>query len=275
MYQHKIFNALIKAAEKAGWVFERTTETGKLISSLQNTDTIPLVISPDRNGEFSPLTLLEVVESWLANANELQDVKPSERNGRLIDELNRLSDILFDALDKCGESKTSLQKKRVVEMYQQWRKENNWEKPNRATVNVEWKDPLASEKREMALTLGIGRDKKENILFNRLYWVPSLAESVSYMDADSLAPFRILSFIDFYKVNSFMHKVPLDYNQLSLLSCVLHEFKDYHREDKTTIREVMELEKHLSKHTDGDYFADTTYDIKESSYEKDSDSNRR
>lgn len=58
------------------------------------------------------------------------------------------------------------------------------------------------------------------------------------------------------------YEEPFTDNQLDTLRDILHEFKDYNRNDRERVLAAMDIEKKLAVITGGAYEPDTTYDIK-------------
>lgn len=95
---------------------------------------------------------------------------------------------------------------KIVEMYRNWRKENNNRKPNRVIVKMHWEDNDNTDKGYQVDTIGIVPLNKigctENIPGDAmiLFYVSSLKGLLDLMRPDNGSDFIVDEVLEFYKM---------------------------------------------------------------------------
>lgn len=87
---------------------------------------------------------------------------------------------------------------KVVEMYRNWRKENNNRKPNRVIVKMHWED---EPERQLVDTIGIA---PENYWIDHdnaaiLFWVSTIPGLIDLMQPGNGSDFIVDEVLEFYK----------------------------------------------------------------------------
>ncbi len=87
---------------------------------------------------------------------------------------------------------------KVVEMYRNWRKENNNRKPNRVIVKMHWED---EPERQLVDTIGIA---PENYWIDHdnaaiLFWVSTIQGLIDLMQPGNGSDFIVDEVLEFYK----------------------------------------------------------------------------
>ena len=87
---------------------------------------------------------------------------------------------------------------KVVEMYRNWRKENNNRKPNRVIVKMHWED---EPERQLVDTIGI---VPENYWIDHdnaaiLFWISTIPGLIDLMQPGNGSDFVVDEVLEFYK----------------------------------------------------------------------------
>jgi len=87
---------------------------------------------------------------------------------------------------------------KVVEMYRNWRKENNNRKPNRVIVKMHWED---EPERQLVDTIGIA---PENYWIDHdnaaiLFWISTIPGLIDLMQPGNGSDFVVDEVLEFYK----------------------------------------------------------------------------
>lgn len=87
---------------------------------------------------------------------------------------------------------------KIVEMYRNWRKENNNRKPNRVIVKMHWED---EPERQMVDTIGIA---PENYWIDHdnaaiLFWISTIPGLIDLMQPGNGSDFVVDEVLEFYK----------------------------------------------------------------------------
>lgn len=87
---------------------------------------------------------------------------------------------------------------KIVEMYRNWRKENNNRKPNRVIVKMHWED---EPERQMVDTIGIA---PENYWIDHdnaaiLFWISTIPGLIDLMQPGNGWDFVVDEVLEFYK----------------------------------------------------------------------------
>ena len=95
--------------------------------------------------------------------------------------------------------------KKIVEMYRDWRKENNNRKPNRVIVKMHWEDGDNTEKGYQVDTIAFVPKRKLGEWlepaddFEYLYYVSSLKGLLELTAPDNGSDFIVEEVLEFYK----------------------------------------------------------------------------
>lgn len=88
---------------------------------------------------------------------------------------------------------------KVVEMYRNWRKENNNRKPNRVIVKMHWED---EPERQLVDTIGIALENywidHDNAAI--LFWISTIPGLIDLMQPGNGSDFVVDEVLEFYKV---------------------------------------------------------------------------
>jgi len=88
---------------------------------------------------------------------------------------------------------------KIVEMYRNWRKENNNRKPNRVIVKMHWED---EPERQMVDTIGIAPESywidHDNAAI--LFWISTIPGLIDLMQPGNGSDFVVDEVLEFYKV---------------------------------------------------------------------------
>lgn len=87
---------------------------------------------------------------------------------------------------------------KIVEMYRNWRKENNNRKPNRVIVKMHWED---EPERQMVDTIGIAPENywigHDNAAI--LFWISTIPGLIDLMQPGNGSDFVVDEVLEFYK----------------------------------------------------------------------------